>query len=98
MNKQRPPDTIDEFESFLRSNEHKYRRHFKDDEQYEFFMMLPMDDALRQSVLVQMSSDVVCARELDSCRGCSESTPTHRLVCIKCVNVNRPSIARPFYE
>ena len=98
MDKARAPETMAEFDEYLREHEHQYRQFFKDRDQYEFFMMLPMDDALRHSVLAAMSSEVAFTRELDSCRGCVDSTHIHRLACIKCVNVHRSSIAKPFYE
>ena len=39
---------------YLRRNEHRYRRHFRDYDSYEVFMMLPLDERGRERLLCEM--------------------------------------------
>lgn len=46
-----PIDTLEGFTTYLRRNERKYRDAFRDDEQYELFMMLPVDESTRRELM-----------------------------------------------
>jgi hypothetical protein len=50
-------ETPKQHEEYLRQNEYKYRRYFKDHESYELFMMLPVDERGRATILRSMHEE-----------------------------------------
>lgn len=50
-------ETPAQHQTYLRDNEHKYRRFFKDYESYELFMMLPINPDHRMAFLQKMHTE-----------------------------------------
>ena len=47
-------ETPEQHKAYLRNNEFKYRKYFKNFESYETFMMLPLDEKGRRALLEKM--------------------------------------------
>jgi hypothetical protein len=52
------PESAVEFAEYIRRNETKYLHHFKDYEQFEYFMMLPVPESVRHLLAAKISLDM----------------------------------------
>ena len=84
-----PPETIEGWNKQLDVLRTKWGKYFKDEEQFEYFVMLPLSDEQRWVVLRAAAEERRFELELESCTGKMDSTPEHRQRCIPCCLVNR---------
>lgn len=73
-------ETPREWEIYLKKYEARYLCNFKDYEEYELFMGLPVPDTFREVLLAAMSKD----KEAKSCPGVAGSSEDHRKRCLLC--------------
>ena len=92
-----PVDNDEESASRRLAGAQKYAKFFKDDEQFELFWMLPLDDSQRAKLLRVLSEEKQLADQLVDCEGSDVTDSHHRSRCISCVSKSRPKDASPYY-
>lgn len=78
-----------------------YGKFFKNREEFEYFVMLPLSDEQRVELLLVMKKERDFNQKLENCRGemqSEEYNTEHRKYCLECCTSHRPSIAKPFYQ
>jgi hypothetical protein len=84
-----PPETIEGWEAEMDIMRGKWGRYFKNNEQFEYFAMLPLTDDQRWTVLRSAAEAHKLEKELLTCIGKQGSSPDHRRLCIPCCLVDR---------
>ena len=92
-----PPETPEDWEREVGIGRAKYGRFFKNEEEFLFFWMLPLDNEGREMLLKRAWEEKCELVALASCPGSSETPADHRIKCIKCCVTARPSCAVPFF-
>jgi len=84
-----PPETIEGWQNELDILRSKWGKYFKNEEQFEYFAMLPLTDEQRWVVLRAAGEERALELEVRDCTGKQGSTPEHRIRCIPCCLVDR---------
>ena len=92
-----PVDTEDESKARWLVGAQKYAKFFKDDEQFELFWMLPLDDSQRDQLLRVLSEEKQLADQLADCEGSDTTDSCHRSRCVACVSKFRPAVSSPYH-
>lgn len=92
-----PTETLEEWNKQKARGLAKYGSLFRDEEEFEFFWMLPLNEEQRLKLLRSLSDERRLQLEVEICTGGVDSSAAHRDLCIKCCVTNRPAIAVPFY-
>lgn len=82
-----PSETIDDYKKAFKSWDRQHGHLFKDQEQSEYFYMLPLNKTQRLSILSILQEEQAFLNDLSKCDGSEFDgrTQAHRNVCLKCV-------------
>lgn len=84
-----PPETIEGWENELDRLRGKWGHYFKNNEEFELFVMLPLTDEQRMKVLRDVGEEAKFKREIRECTGKVGSSSEHRKECIDCCLVEK---------
>ena len=84
-----PPETLQGWEQELARLRGKWGQFFKNDEEFELFVMLPLSDEQRWTVLRAVGEEAKLKKEVRECTGKKGSSPQHRALCISCCLVDK---------
>lgn len=92
-----PPETQDQWEQGLKISREKWGRYFRNEEEFEFFSMLPLSDKDKCKLLMNLKEESQQKQKLRNCKGEHGQTKEHRSLCLSCVLVDKSARAEPFY-
>lgn len=92
-----PAETIDGINDDMDKGRAKFGQYFKNNEEFEFFWMLPLDDRQKATLIYELHKEKKTQMEIKSCGGVMDSDPFHRARCIECCTVQRPKCAKSYY-
>lgn len=91
-----PPEGPDTFKSYVDKHA-PFRPCFRDEEEFEYFCMLPLDPNMKMQIIKRIMQDQEMLREVLECEGREGSSRDHRQMCVACVCTERPPISAPYY-
>jgi hypothetical protein len=89
---QAPPETLEGWEDELQRLRGKWGQFFKNNEEFEYFVMLPLTDEQRHKVIRDVGAEARFKKEIRECTGKKNSSPEHRKYCLSCCLLDRCTV------
>jgi hypothetical protein len=92
------PETPDTWKEKQEQEFELYGAYFKNREEFEYFVMLPLSDEQRCQLLRVMKNESDFRIQLEKCTGEDDYGQEHRKYCIECVTTHKPAWAIPYFK
>jgi hypothetical protein len=91
------PQTLQAWADEMELKRTRWGKYFSNEQQFEYFAMLPLSDDQRMVLLKSMIEEAKFNKEIESCQGTWGSSQEHRNRCLDCVLTEKASFAEPLF-
>jgi hypothetical protein len=91
------PQTLEAWADELELKRTRWGKYFSNEQQFEYFAMLPLSDEQRMVLLKSMIEEAKFEKEIASCSGTWGSSQEHRNRCLPCVLTEKNRDGQPLF-
>jgi hypothetical protein len=92
-----PEESVDNIQEKLEKGRSTWGRFFKNNEEFEFFWMLPLNDEQKGKLIAAMYEEKQQLNDILQCKGSEGKSTYHRQRCVECCVTHRPKCAEPYF-